>query len=156
MKKKVIYMIVLVVFSLFLVGVFSAPAERKIELGVPLSVVQNKGVQTLPKVTLPGKVSELVNQIRVDIVVGSTTYPATISAGKNIYEAMGVLASTTAFNFKAKYFSGLGYFIEEINGLKNRDGFYWTLYINGTYSNVGVSEYILKEGDQVEWKFEKK
>jgi hypothetical protein len=156
MKRKIIYITILAVFSLFLVGIFSAPVERRMELGVPLSVVQNKGVQTLQKVTLPGKVSELVNQIRVDIMVSSTTYPVTISADKDIYEAMGVLASTTAFNFKAKYFSGLGYFIEEINGLKNKDGFYWTLYINGTYSNVGVSEYILKEGDQVEWKFEKK
>lgn len=74
----------------------------------------------------------------------------------SVYEAMTALASTTDFTFKSKYYPGLGFFIEEINGVKNADGFYWTLYINGRYSTVGASQYILKDKDRYEWKYEKK
>ena len=69
---------------------------------------------------------------------------------------MNQLSLNGNFSFKAKNYSGLGYFVEEINGIKNADGFYWTLYINNKYSTVGVSQYKLMSGDSVWWKYEKK
>jgi len=89
----------------------------------------------------------------VSIGVASSTYRVTVPKNTNIYVAMTILASsTTLFRFKATLYSELGYYIEEINGIKNDNGKYWTLYVNDSYSNVGVSRYILKPEDQIEWK----
>jgi len=51
---------------------------------------------------------------------------------------------------------GLGSFIQEINGVENSSGAYWTFYVNGRYSTTGASQYVLSQGDTIEWKFEKK
>ena len=94
------------------------------------------------------------NDIHVVLTASSSTYALSLPEHSSVYEAMNILASTTAFRFKAKYYQSLGYFIEEINGVKNSGGFYWTLYVDGKYSAVGVSGYFLKDGDRVVWKYE--
>ena len=58
------------------------------------------------------------------------------------------------FTFNYKEYSGLGIFIDEINGVKGGQGGYWIYYINNKEANVGVSNYILKDGDSVLWKQE--
>ncbi len=99
---------------------------------------------------------ENTHQIQISFVAGSTTYAESVPQGSTAYDAMAILASTTpSFNFKAAYYSGLGYFVQEINGIKNSSSMYWTLYINGAYSTVGASSYVVKNGDTVEWRFEK-
>src|SRR3989344_5335623 len=35
------------------------------------------------------------------------------------------------------------------------EGGYWQYWINGNYASVGASEYLLKPGDKIEWKFSK-
>ncbi|MEK7185548.1 MAG: DUF4430 domain-containing protein [Patescibacteria group bacterium] len=99
---------------------------------------------------------EIKSQIPVTFLVGDASHQISVPVGSSVYDAMNNVASTTSFRFVAKHFSGLGYFIEQINGVKNVNGAFWTLYINGIYSTVGASEYRLKDGDLVEWKFEKK
>ena len=67
---------------------------------------------------------------------------------------METLASNSPFTFNAKYYSSLGYFIQEIDGIENDNGAYWTLYVNQKYSPAGASQYFPKEGDIIEWKYE--
>ena len=100
--------------------------------------------------------NDFSNKIKVFISIGDKKNDFFIPGGSTVYEAMVLLsASTTAdFNFKAKEYSGIGYFIEEINGVKNAGGKYWTLYVNGKYAMVGVSDYKLSAGDKVEWRYE--
>jgi len=44
--------------------------------------------------------------------------------------------------------------IERLLDKKNgEDGKYWQYFVNGEYAKVGVSQYGLKAGDAVEWKF---
>ena len=100
-------------------------------------------------------VSTTGEKVSVDFSVGQKKYSLNLPLGSTAYGAMNILASTTDFSFKANFYPGLGYFVEEINGTKNQDSVYWTLYINGVYSNVGASDYVLKQGDSVEWKYEK-
>jgi hypothetical protein len=156
MKKKVIYIIILVIFFLLLASIFTGIETKKVQLGTPLSLFGNVKSPLLQKAIIPEKVSEVTDGRQTNFIVGSVSYPVSTAVGGNIYEVMNTLSSTTAFRFTAKYYQGLGYFIEEINGIKNKDGYYWTLYVNEVYSTVGVSDYILKEGDQIEWKLEKK
>jgi len=69
---------------------------------------------------------------------------------------MTVLASSSAtpFVFKAKEYPGMGYLVEEINGIKGAGGKYWTLYVNGKYATVGVSQYKPNDGDVIDWRYE--
>ncbi|MBU1293161.1 DUF4430 domain-containing protein [Patescibacteria group bacterium] len=48
----------------------------------------------------------------------------------------------------------LGSFLESINGLKNENGFYWMLYINGSSASVGMSQAYVVPGDLIEWRYE--
>lgn len=94
-------------------------------------------------------------KIKVSFTAGEFSRSFDIPADSTAYDLMTELASTTDFAFKSRYYSGLGYFVQEINGRPNAGGAYWTLYVNGKYSNVGASQYKLQPGDAVEWRYEK-
>lgn len=78
------------------------------------------------------------------------------STDQTVFECMQQRNETAGFTFRGRTFPSLGFFVDEINGLKNTKGFYWTLYINGAYSTVGASQYVVRTGDVIEWKYEKK
>ena len=53
-----------------------------------------------------------------------------------------------------EYDGGLGVLITKIGNKKNGDeGKYWQYFVNGEYANMGASNYIVKNGDIIEWKF---
>jgi len=53
-----------------------------------------------------------------------------------------------------KTFSGLGEFVESINGIKPDSKHFWAFYVNGKSSNVGAGSYTVKDGDKLEWKLD--
>ena len=117
--------------------------------------VQNSIVQPVNvKSEIPASASS-VPVMHIVFSAGPNSYSADVKSGSTVYDAMLALASSTNFAFKSQYYSGLGYFINEINSQPNGGGTYWTLYVNGKYSNVGASQYKLQPGDSVEWKYEK-
>ncbi len=88
--------------------------------------------------------------------VASTTsiYSVPVVNTGSVYDAMRAFASTSdSFSFKGTLYDGLGFFVEEIGGQPNEKGFYWTLYVNSTYSSKGASGETVTPGDVVEWKF---
>lgn len=72
-----------------------------------------------------------------------------------VLEAMNVAASEGELSFSGRDFPGMGFLVEEINGLKSADGYYWILRINRTLSEKGVSQARVSPGDSVEWRYEK-
>ena len=84
---------------------------------------------------------------------GSTTFTATTTSF--VLDTMHTLAAEGSLNFSGRDFPGLGFFVEEMNGRKNTGGYYWILLINGKKSDLGASQARLKEGDVVEWRYEK-
>jgi len=151
MIKKVSYILIFLI--LVLAGLFlywpKEKSEKKVEDILQPPVAEKSSVDS-------SLIQKIVTKAQVNFIVGDKKYSAAILPGQSVYEAMQILSSTTSFTFKAKYYPSLGYFIDEINGVKNTDGFYWTLYVNDTYSTVGAAQVILKDGDKVEWKYEKK
>jgi len=95
---------------------------------------------------------EAENLINVSLKVQDKNYTAKIKEGSSAYELMNQLKQD-GLTFSATEYSGLGFFITEINGVKEdrKKSNYWTLYINGKESSVGASQLILKEGDLIEW-----
>ena len=49
-------------------------------------------------------------------------------------------------------YSGIGEFVQSIDGVQPDSKHYWEFFVNGQSSNVGASSYTLKNGDKIEWK----
>ncbi len=65
--------------------------------------------------------------------------------------ALQLLQNTETVEMKGE---GENAFVTEIDGVVAQDTKkqYWAFYINGKPSEVGAGSYILKEGDEIEWK----
>lgn len=96
--------------------------------------------------------------IKISLVVLDKKYETEIKEGSTVFEAMKKIeeesTSDNLFIFKYTEHSGLGSFITEINGIKGTPGKYWIYYVNNEKASVGVSKYIIKEGDIINWKQE--
>lgn len=93
------------------------------------------------------------------LTVNDEEYKLNIPENSTVYEMMQLLTASSIkpFIFKTKEFTGLGHFVESINGVKNdgKTGKYWIYYINGESAQVGISNYIIQKEDKIEWKYEK-
>jgi hypothetical protein len=47
-----------------------------------------------------------------------------------------------------------GRFVSSIDGIAGDEGHYWAFYLNGEYSQTGVSQTILQEGDIITFTYE--
>lgn len=94
-------------------------------------------------------------RIQVSLSANGVTYQLRMEAGQSVLDMMQALASSTPFRFTSVYYSGLGYFIDSIGGVRGGDGSYWTLYVGGKQASLGPSSLIVREGDVIEWKLEK-
>jgi len=89
--------------------------------------------------------------------VGDKEYDTTLPVNSTVYELMLTLKQDGQLDFKGKDSAGLGFFVEEINGLKNdpANNTYWIYYVNGRAGQIGISFYHLKANDIISWKYEK-
>lgn len=147
MKRKFIIYIVLGIAILLFTLSYISEIQPKLYL-IP------KNVSTEATSTGRTATSTQTQKIPVSLSVLDKTYNAEIPVGSTVYDLMTKISSTTNFRFNAKLFSGLGYFIDEINGIKNTSNAYWFYYLNGNRASVGISAYTLKPNDVISWKFE--
>ncbi len=100
--------------------------------------------------------SKETNTISVSFQILDNRYELEISENTNVFEAMKKLQDDTKSGFSINYkeYPRMGAFVNEINGIKGKSGAYWIYYVNGKEASVGVSSYILKEGDSILWKQE--
>lgn len=54
-----------------------------------------------------------------------------------------------------KVYSGIGEFVDGIDGLKSDAQHFWSFYVNGKQATVGASSYTTKTTELIEWKFER-
>ena len=95
--------------------------------------------------------------IPVNLEIEGAVYKVSVKPGSSVYDAMVQAQETADLDFEGSEFPGLGFFVEEINGLRqdSRAGKYWIYYINGESAKVGISVYIIKTNDFISWKYEK-
>lgn len=95
------------------------------------------------------------NTLSISLVVPGRVYTANIKEETSVFEAMEQIQKESTplnmFSFKYTEHLGLGNFVNEINGVKGTPGKYWIYYVNGKEPSVGVSNYILKDGDSILW-----
>lgn len=123
--------------------------QEKVEPRTRIPIQEKEKRENLP--TSPD-----IKNIKVSLNVLDKTYTINIEDEATVYNMMKNLQSIKEnnFSFKAKEYSGLGYFIDEINGIKGAPGKYWIYYVNNIEASVGVSKYILEDGDSILWKQE--
>ena len=80
--------------------------------------------------------------------------PVQVDKGTNA--AAAVKAVLDASDYKDNYDipdTGYGPYLESINGMgteqAGKNWYYWSFYVNGQYSNVGMGSYVLQDGDQI-------
>ena len=97
--------------------------------------------------------------LNASLKINDKTYNLLFKNQETLFQAMQQLTimSDQPFLFSGKEYPTLGYFVEEINGIENNNktGEYWIYYVNDQSAQTGISNYYLKEGDIIEWKYEK-
>jgi hypothetical protein len=94
---------------------------------------------------------------KVTMIISGASYETEAKTGSSVYDLMNTLREQKKIDFKSVDYSGLGFFVTEINGVKNDpSGKNWLYYVNGQPAQVGVTYYLVKANDVIEWKYEKK
>ncbi len=162
-KKQYIVIVLVFFFTLFFINslvnkqikeetITVMPFEEKHE---DKSIDQKQFQQQEEPVKIKGNIPVLKSEekIKIYLSVLGNEYKTEIKTKSSVYEAMKKIEeeNINTFSFKYRETPGLGYFITEINNTKGKPGKYWIYYINGVEASVGVSNYILKEGDIIKW-----
>ena len=115
---------------------------------------QIKPINTSPPPNLPKISVEEKGEGQATLEVSGVKYQNKIIENESVYNFMSELQKERKINFKDENYTGMGKLIEEINGVKNSGEKNWIYYVNGTLAQVGVSNYKIKSGDIVSWKYE--
>ena len=72
------------------------------------------------------------------------------------YHALNLLSTEKKLLVEFKTFAGLGAMVQSIDGLANDAAAnkFWIYYVNGQSAQVGISSYVIKPNDLIEWKYE--
>ena len=100
--------------------------------------------------------SETNNPISATIEINNQKYNLKLKESSTVYDALQQLTNDKKNTIVMKEFKGMGYFVDEINGIKNdnQNNKYWIYYINGQSAKMGISSYVLKNNDLITWKYE--
>ncbi|MBP6859119.1 MAG: DUF4430 domain-containing protein [Candidatus Magasanikbacteria bacterium] len=136
----------------------NSEANTNTKTSPPTATQKNTTTTPTPPTTTNQSPKEISETIPITIVISDTSYPIHALPNSTAYQVMDTLRQENKISFSTKNFSGLGYFVQEINGIKNSPstGFYWTFYINNQEAKVGISNYTIKANDILTWKFENK
>jgi hypothetical protein len=149
-NKKIIWLGLTI--SLFFVFIFFITKDIGQNI-VPTSLSENyQTVKTPPALPL-NKGEEKIGD-RVILEIEEIKYEAKIGKEESVYDFMLELQKESKINFKDQNYPGMGKLIEEINGVKNNGEKNWIYYVNNKKAKIGVSNYKVKSGDVVSWKYE--
>jgi hypothetical protein len=161
--KKILISALILLTTLFIGAYLRLPSKEVIFTPEDNQVEQNikeKSIVSTAKEVISlhksnGAVSQIPEvKIKATVVVADKSYDASIPENKNIYDLMNVLMDNSKesnFTFHAKEYRGMGYFVDMINGIYGSPGAYWIYYINNKKATVGISQYIVKDGDIIRW-----
>lgn len=97
-------------------------------------------------------VNSVKKTISTTIIAGNETLHLELQAGMSLYDALVLAKENKDIVFSGKNYSGLGFFMTDIGSLHSGNGKNLFYYINNQEASVGVSSYLLKDGDIIEWK----
>jgi len=96
--------------------------------------------------------------IETQLVVDEQVYSMSIAEGTNVIDFMKLVQSKNEdFSFSGTEYEGMGMLVEQINEVENNmdESMFWSLYVNDELAQVGASQYLIQDGDKIEWRYEK-
>lgn len=87
--------------------------------------------------------------------INELSYKSTIENDTSVYDFMQKIKDKGEITFEEKNYTGMGKFIDEINGIRGNGEKYWIYYVNDTKAKIGISNYKINPGDVVSWRYEK-
>lgn len=121
------------------------------EMISPISVKKDSVVN---KIEPEKETASLKNTENITIILGEETINLSVPPNTLFYDALVQAKNQEQITFDGKNYPGLGFFITDIGTLHAGSGKNLLYYINGKEAIVGVSSYMLKDGDIIEWKLE--
>ena len=100
--------------------------------------------------------------VKVNIDFGNGTYLNQTIITDN-YTALGALEEAVGYDNLDMQDFGWGAFVNGIDGIStgstvegidDTSAYYWLWYINDGYASVGAGQYVLQDGDVMDWRFE--
>ncbi|TFG35868.1 MAG: DUF4430 domain-containing protein [Parcubacteria group bacterium] len=78
-----------------------------------------------------------------------------ISKNSNVFSLLEAMSKQENFKIESKEYKEMGMLVESIDGIKNgTDNKYWQYWINGELPMVSADRQGVKNGDQIEWRFD--
>ncbi|MFA5791455.1 MAG: DUF4430 domain-containing protein [Candidatus Paceibacterota bacterium] len=127
-----------------------APASLASEKQKTQSAKQTK--ESVPKPKAEAGENKIENTMPVTVLAGDVTVHLAVTPDTVFYDALVQAENTGKITFSGKNYPGLGFFVTDFGGLHAGNGKNLLYYINGKEATVGVSSYILKGDDIIEWK----
>jgi len=155
-----------IILSVLIIGLYYFNHIKKKEIPLNVLLEQNYNKEYIKDKTLSqtqvinkenSPVGSNVDLIKVLLIVLDKKYETEIKENSTVFEVMKKIEEETGnnnFTFIYKSVAGMGSFVTGINNNKGSPGKYWIYYVNDKKASVGVSNYILKEGDIINWKQE--
>ena len=122
-----------------------------------LSEVAVSAAPVLESKMTAASATETKQTIAVQFVVEHATTSYRVLEGSTVLDLMRQASSSNVFTFTGKEYSGLGTLIIAINNKasnQDQNDLYWIYSVNGKKATIGVSQYLLREGDVVSWSYE--
>ncbi|MCX6757517.1 MAG: DUF4430 domain-containing protein [Candidatus Nomurabacteria bacterium] len=167
-NKKYIIILAIIFIVIFSIFIFSshktveAPEIKNITLNTLSGTLKQnssqgpslRGAPLLNKERVPkaGEVLVPLNTNVITLKIADTNINLPIQNNSSLYDILLAGQNAGQINFTGKNYSGMGFFISSIGNLKEGNGKYLIYYINGIEANLGISSYVPKVGDVVEWK----
>jgi|AntRauTorckE6833_2_1112554.scaffolds.fasta_scaffold09857_2 hypothetical protein len=136
----------------------SQDENNKIEIDDYLeeNISEEVGEQITREQVLENELDFEISYLNYDFILDSKQISGIFIEGDSLYDSLLKMKEKELIDFEDKNFSGLGSYIYSINGISEnkREGEYWIYYVNGQKANIGVSNYLLNEKDEIRWQLE--
>lgn len=114
--------------------------------------------QPLEQATLPAGTSQPLQEEVVESPVSEQLAETPLTVVTFIAQADGSVESLMQQRadivYTSKQYPTMGSFLDSLQGVRNANGKYWMLSINGTVSPVGMSQAQVSKGDTIVWTYE--
>lgn len=165
MKKYISFISIFIFFSFLVlygkVGKTDKGTPGQVPASVAVEIPENIAVSSRAPVITQARISPVeieapvaTPQVKASLLVGGQEYSLVVAENETLEVAMKNLVKISNFSFDGKDFSGMGFFVDIINGQKNGGGKYWILYVNDSLAAEGISQLLIKPGDRIEWRYE--
>ncbi len=135
MNKKIVRLIIGIIA---IVGAFALLVHNEVAVAPVGGSLASQSAQpeNVPSITLKA---------------GSSTIRLPIKEGISLYDSLVLDQQKGLLAFSGTEYPGLGFFMTDIGTLHQGGGKYLVYFINGNDASIGISSYIPKNGDMIEW-----